>query len=63
MKLCPPHKARFNGRIINPGQAVDVSEADAESLIDLGWSYPEGDEPADEPDDEETEELETDQEI
>ena len=61
MKLCPPHETSFNGRIIEPGQAVEVSEGDAESLIDLGWTYPEGDEPA-EPD-EEIEELETDEEI
>lgn len=68
MKLCPPHKARFNGQTIQPGQAVEVSKGDAESLIDLGWTYPEGDEPADEPDyepddEEQTEELETDEEI
>ena len=62
MKLCPPHETSFNGRIIQPGQAVEVSEGDAESLIELGWTYPEGDEPAEEPD-EEIEELETEQEI
>jgi hypothetical protein len=63
MKLCPPHKTRFNGQTIQPGQAVEVSEGDAESLIKLGWTYPEDDEPAEADDEEQTEELETDEEI
>ena len=63
MKLCPPHETNFNGRIIQAGQPVEVSQGDAESLLETGWTHAEGEEPAEEPEDEEIEELETETEI
>ena len=62
MKLCPPHETNFNGRIIQAGEPVEVSEGDVESLLETGWTHAEGEELA-EPEEEEIEELETETEI
>ena len=63
MKLCPPHKTSFNGRIIQAGEAVEIFEADAAALIAKGWSHPEIEEPLEESIDETTEQIETNEEI
>ena len=57
MRMTPPNAQRFNGQLIEPGEAVEVSEADGQALAAEGWTVADDSEPEPEP-----EEIETDEE-